>query len=145
MDFSFGNDHVGDSNGDSRLGSRAEAHFLKAIQRLDRALLADCLVAAPDDVGELLLAADLVVESELVRPDLIEDDAAGGCLEDLGFPVSVDGIDAEIGVLEPDPAVGLDGALRDRKLDFGRVRKQWQTRLVLLAARILRQVIATQR
>ena len=34
------------------------------------------LIAAPDDIAELLLAGGFVEKSELPRPDLIENDAA---------------------------------------------------------------------
>ncbi len=47
-----------------------EAEFLQTIERLDRSLLAGHLVAAPDDVAELLLARGLVEKAESLRPDL---------------------------------------------------------------------------
>ncbi len=74
--FLLGNDHVRDTNGDARLGGGTEAQFLETIERIDRSLLTDSLVASPNDVGELFLAADLVVESEFDGPDLIENHAA---------------------------------------------------------------------
>ena len=44
-----------------------EAEFLQPIEGLDRALLAGHLIAAPDNVAELLLAGRLVEEAELLR------------------------------------------------------------------------------
>ena len=41
-----------------------EAEFLQPIERLDRALLAGHLIAAPDNVAQLLFARRLVEEAE---------------------------------------------------------------------------------
>ena len=63
-----------------------EAEFFQTIERLDRALLSGHLIAAPDDVAELLLARGFVEEAEFLRPDLVEDDATRGGFDDAACP-----------------------------------------------------------
>ena len=80
--FFLRNDHVRNSDGNSGLGRFGEAEFLQAIERLDRALLSGHLIATPDNVAELFLAGGFVEESELLRPDLVEDHATRGRFDD---------------------------------------------------------------
>ena len=146
--FLLRNDHVGDTDRDAGLGRFREAEFLQPIERLDRALLAGHLIAAPDDVAELLLARGLVEEAESVGPDLVEDDAARGRFDDARFRVAVDRLLAEIRILQANPIVRFDRSIRHRELDFGRVIEERQARFgrgSRGAARILRKVITTER
>ena len=146
--FFLRNDHVGNSDGNSRLGRFRESEFLQAIERFDRAVLSGDLIATPDDVAELLLARGLVEESELHRPDGVEDDTARGRFDHAIGRVSVNGFQADVRVLVANPVVGFHFAVRHGELDFRRVRKQRQPRFrrgTRGAPRILRQVITTER
>ena len=67
--------HVIDTDGNAGTSGFAEAEFLEAIEGFDRGLLAAGFVATPDDVRELLLAADFVVKAEGLGPDLIENNS----------------------------------------------------------------------
>src|SRR5690606_22965266 len=98
-----GDDHVEDPDGGARAGRLAEAEGLQRVEGADRAVLSGDLVAAPDDVGELLLRDGRIEETELFRPDLVEADAAGGGDEDLALAVAVDPPGRPVvGVAHPD-------------------------------------------
>ena len=58
--FFLRNDHVGNSDGNSRLGRFRESEFLQAIERLDRPLLPSHLVTTPDNIAKLFLARWLI-------------------------------------------------------------------------------------
>ncbi len=97
--FLLRNDHVGDPDRDAGLGRFAEPEFLQLVERLDGAVLAGDLIAAPDNVAELLLASGFVEEAETIGPDLVEDDATRGRFDDVGFLVAVNRVLAEIRIL----------------------------------------------
>src|SRR5215211_2010163 len=72
----FRDDHVRDPDRNTGLRRPGKPELLQLVERLDRALLTRDLVATPDDIGELLLARRLVEEAHVLRPDVIENDAA---------------------------------------------------------------------
>jgi len=146
------NDHVIDTDGSACAGGFAEAEFLELVQSLDSPSLTDCLVAAPDDVGELLLAGNLVVEPKFARPDLIEEHAANSRLDDGQFAIAIYCLNSAIGILKTDAGVDLDAGLGERELDFAGLGEERHAsfgwKLSILArknARVLRKVVATQR
>ena len=59
-------DHVGNADGSPCTGGLAETEFLELVQSFHSPSLADCLVATPYDVTKLLLASNLVVETNLL-------------------------------------------------------------------------------
>src|ERR1700730_13011257 len=73
--FLLRNNHVRNSDRDSRLGCFGKPKLLQFVQGRDRFGRASDLVAAPDDVAELFLTRGVVEKSKLFRPNLIEDDA----------------------------------------------------------------------
>ena len=85
------------------------------------------------------LPADLVVKAQFVGPDLIEDHPSRGGFEDLRLLATVNGILAEIGVLETDPTMGIQRVLGNGKS----TSKRWKTgnRWSCLGAGILREII----
>src|SRR5439155_23826483 len=98
--FLLRNDHVGNPDRNSRLGRFREPEFLQLVERLDRAVLSGDLIAMPYNVGELLFARGLVEESELLRPDCVEDDAACGRFDYALGRISVDGFLADLRIFE---------------------------------------------
>src|SRR4029453_13273094 len=78
--FSFWNDHVLDANRDTGTGRFLKPELFQLVQRGDRHCRTSYLIAAPNDVAELFLARWLVEETKFFRPNLIENDATGGCL-----------------------------------------------------------------
>src|SRR5262249_50729950 len=103
------------------------------------------LIAAPNDVAELFFACCLIEETKFFRPDLIENDAPGSCLDYIGVGIPKAGLPSAVWVLEQNPIMGLDRAFNHREFDFGSVRKQRQMMSIFLSrARILSYVIATQ-
>ena len=82
LHFFLRNHHVIDTNRDTSASGLAETEFLQAIQSLNGCLLAARPVATPNDVGELLLTADLVVETERLWPDLVEGDTTSCGFDD---------------------------------------------------------------
>ena len=107
-----------------------EAEFLQLIERLDRALLAGHLVAAPDDVAELLLARSLVEETEFFGQISLKMTRPAVVSMTRRVRVAVNRLLAEIRILEANPVVRFDRAIRHRELDFGRVGEERQTRFV---------------
>jgi hypothetical protein len=78
-------DHISNTDGTARFGGFAEAKGFQAIKSEHGLVLADSLVAAPNDVGNLFLADIGIDEADVFRPDFIEADAAsGGFDDDLG-------------------------------------------------------------
>jgi hypothetical protein len=105
-------DHVDDADGDAGAGGLAEAERLEVVERAPF-LLAGHLEAAPDDVGELLLADRLVDEAEPLGPDFVEADAPGVVSMIFFVLVAEDGVLAEVGVAQADElVVQFDGRLR---------------------------------
>ena len=121
--FFFRNDHVRNSNRNTGLGRFAEPEFLEFIKRLNRSLLAGHVVTTPDDIAQLFLARGPIEKADVLRPNLIEDDAAGSGLNHARGLVAINGIPAEIGILESNPVVRFDRAFRHREFDFDRIGK----------------------
>ena len=100
----------------------------------------------------MLLAGNLVVEAELLGPNLIEENAADGCLDDGKFAVTVDCLHTTVGICKADTGVDLDATLGEGHLDAVFVNKERLTQLcsclcILLGhdAWILRDVVAPER
>src|SRR5207248_10317076 len=107
----------------TRFGRFAEAEFLEFIQRLDRSFLARHLVATPDNVTQLLLARGPIEKTNVLRPNLIEEDAASGGLDHADILVAINGIAPEIGILESNAVVRFDRVFRHREFNFDRIGK----------------------
>ena len=142
----LGDHHIDDTDGSAGTGGFLETEGLEVIEHLDGINLADCLVAAPDDLADFLLADVFIDEADASRPDLVETDAAGSGLDDLAFTqrgferseflavlvaeflalVSEDGVLAEVRVAQADPLVVAHLAGSDGKLDLRGVFKQRQ-------------------
>ena len=105
------------------------------------------MVAAPDDVAQLLLAGGLVEKSKLLRPNLIEDNPAGRRFDRLRLGVSINRLLAVIRVLDPDAVVGSNASLGHGKFHFDGIDEEWKPAVALTSAaapRVLRQVIAAE-
>src|SRR5436305_9902441 len=63
--FFLGNDHVRNSNRDTGFRRLAEAQLFELVERLHRPLLARDLIAAPDNVAQLLLARGSVEKANI--------------------------------------------------------------------------------
>ncbi len=122
--FFFRNNHVRNSDGDTGLGRVGESEFLQQIECLDRFLRTSHLVATPDDVAELFLARGFVEEAETLGPDLVEDDAPRGRLDDLRLGVAVNGLAAEVRITQPNPVVRFNRAVVDGELHFNGVAEK---------------------
>ena len=147
LHFLLGHHHVIDTDGNTCAGCFAEAEFLEAVKCFDSGLLATGFVAAPDDVRELFLAADFIVEAESFWPDLVENNPTGcGFNNRLGW-VPINRFDSVIGIFEKNAGLGSNCALGECEFDFVRVLKQRHALgfVSILAAWLLRQVIATER
>src|SRR5206468_7408556 len=72
--------------------SDLEAHVLQLVEERDRHLVAEQVVAAADERGDLLLLELLVHESQRLGDDAVEQRPPHGCLDDLAVPAQ-----AEIG------------------------------------------------
>src|SRR6266498_3102412 len=121
--FLFRNDHIRNSNRDSRLGCLGKTKLFQFVQRRDRLRWSRDLVTAPNDVTELFLARSLVEKSKLLRPNFIEDDTARSGLDNFGLSISVDRLPARIRVLNPDTVVCMNTAFCHGKFQFGRIGK----------------------
>src|SRR4030095_2234940 len=103
------------------------------------------LIGAENDVRELLLRAATVEESDVRRPNLIEDHAADSRLDVPRLSIAVHGLATDVGILETDAIVDLDRLLVERELDFHEVGEEGHTlALDLHLARILREVVAAE-
>ena len=143
--FFLRNDHVGNSDGDSRFCRFREPEFFQAIERLDRAVLSGDLVTAPDNVAELLLSGRLIEKSKLLWPNLVKDDAACRGLDRLGLGVAVNRLLTVIGVFDPDPVVCANAAVGHGKFHLHGIGKKRERAVAIgNSARILSQVIATE-
>src|SRR4029077_19317494 len=101
--FSFWNDHVLDANRDTSPSRFVKPELFQLIERDNRNYWTGDLIAAPNNVAELFLARWFVEETKFFWPNLIEDDATGGCLEYRGVGISKAGLPPAIGVLEQYP------------------------------------------
>src|SRR6266542_5324550 len=84
----FWNDHVLDANRDTSPSRFPKPELFQLIQRGNRNRGAGDLIAAPNDVAELLLARWFVDETKCFRPNLIKDDATGSCLNNVDIRIS---------------------------------------------------------
>src|SRR5206468_12777281 len=140
----FRNDHVRNSNRDASFGRLAEAELLEFIKRLNRSFLTRHLVTTPDYVAQLLLARGPIEKTNVLRPNLIEEDPASGGLDHPYGLVAINGIAPEIGIFESNAIMRFDRVFRHRELDLDCIREQWQSRLAITArgtSRPLREVI----
>src|SRR5207253_9986058 len=104
------------------------------------------LVAAPDNVAELLFAGRFIEKSELAGPNLVENDASWRGLDSFGFSTPVDGFSPKIRVLNPDTLVCANAAIGHGKFYFGCIGKEREPLAVFTwTARILGKVITTER
>src|SRR5207302_1020334 len=78
----------------------------------------------PDNIAELFLAPRLIKEPDVLRPNLIEEHAAGRGLDHARILVAVNSIATKIGILESNPVVRSNRAFRHCEFDLNRVRKQ---------------------
>ena len=142
--FLLGDDHVDDSDRSPRTGRFAEAERLELVEHFHGLRLAGDLIAAPDDVADLLLADVVIDETDARRPDFVESNAAGSGLDDLPLAqrlfqrseflailggeflafITEDGVLAVVGVPDADPLVIVDLVGGQRELNFGGVFKE---------------------
>ena len=135
----FGNHHVDDTDRGAGAGCFLEAEDLELVESFDGLLLACDLIAAPDDLTNLLLADIVVDETNAGRPDLVEADAAGSGLDDFAFAqrgfersellailvrklfalVTKDRVLAVVGVANADPRMVFDLAGCNGEFHFG--------------------------
>src|SRR5260370_30093506 len=146
--FLFRNDHVRNPNRDAGLGCFGKTEFLQFIQRRDRFSRTSNLVTTPDNIAKLFLACGLVEESQLFRPNLVEDDTARCGLDNLRLSISIGRLLAMIRILDPDPVVCPDAAFGHREFHLGSIRKEWKASLAITSCGspwILREIIAAER
>ena len=139
------NDHVVDTDRNTRTGRLLESDFFQLVEGSDCALVADSLIAVENEVTQLALAHHDVGEAQLGRPDLREDHATHGGLDDMVGRIAVDRLLAEVRILETHTIVGLQGTIHLGEDDFFFGTAQ-NDAFALLAglARFGREVIATQ-
>ena len=120
-------DHVLESHRRAGDGREAVAERLEVVDGGDGDVVAGDLVAVEDQLADRGLGALVVPEAHLLRPDVVEDDAAGGGLEraQLGVAVRTPGR-AVVGVAEADARVVVDHALGDAELNLGDVVEERQ-------------------
>ena len=121
--FLLRNDHVRDSNRNASLGRFGKTELFQLVQRRDGFGRSRDLITAPNNVAQLLLARCLVEKSQLLRPNLIEDDPARRGLDDFCLGVSVGRLLAVIGILDPNAVVCPDASFGHGKFHFGRIGK----------------------
>ena len=144
--FFLRNNHVRNSDRDSRPCRLGEAKLFQLVEGRDRRRWSRNLIAAPNDVAQLFLAGGSIKETELFRPNLIEDDAARGCLEDFYVGLSENCLAAEIRILETDAIVCFDRAFGHGEFYFDWLGEERQMAVLFHhSARILRHVIAAER
>ena len=141
--------HVGDRDGQPRHGGEVVAHLLELIEQDDRAIMAELLVAALDDLGELLLALRRVDVAQLLRDDLVEEDAADGGMilprgdvEPLGMLAVAVGLGDGGQAADLDAGVQVDLAIGVSGDDLGAVGEDHA--FPLLAELVLGQVMQTK-
>ena len=71
----------------------------------------------------MLLARGPIEKANVLWPNLIEEDAAGGGLDYPHAFVAINSIAAEIGVLESNAVMRFDRAFRHREFDLDRIGK----------------------
>ena len=153
----LGDDHVDDTNGGTRTGCFAETEVFELVENLNGLRLARNLIAAPDDVADLLLADVVVDETNAFRPDFIETNATRSGFDDLTLAqgllqrselleilggevftlVAEDAVFAMVRVTNADPLVIVDLVGSERELDFRSAFEKWQVLLffaILLGA-----------
>ena len=145
--FLLRNHHVVDSDGNARAGGRAETEFLEPVESFNSGLLATDFVATPNDVGELFLAANLIEETEFLRPNLVEDHTARRGFQNGGFGIAVDRLDPFVGIFEKNRRGGANRAFGKGEFDlFGVGKKRTALLLIgVLGTGFLREVVATER
>ena len=143
----LGNDHVVDADGHARARGLAEAQFLELVEHGHRLVVTANLVALPDEVAELALLDRLVGEAQFLRPDLAEEDAAHGGLDDLLVGIAELGLLAEIGIGQANALMGRHRAIVEGKDDLGLRAEQLQLPRVRRRRRprLRRQIEAAQR
>ncbi len=82
-----GDDEVVDAQGEAGLGGVFEAELLHGVEDPDGRLEADLEVVVEDEVLHALLAEHPVDEGEALGQDAVEDDPAGGRLDELSLEV----------------------------------------------------------
>ena len=139
------NDHVVDTDRNTCTGRLLESDFFQLVEGGDCALVADSLIAVENEVTQLALAHHDVGEAQLGRPDLREDHATHGGLNDAVGRIAVDRLLAEVRILETHTIVGLQGTIHLGEDDFFFGTAQ-NDAFALLAglARFGSEVIATQ-
>ena len=85
--------------------------------------MAGHLVAAQDDVTEILLGRGAVVKTDFLRPDGVEENAARRGLDQLLVGVAEDGLFAVIGIVQEDGLVRGDDLFLVGEENFIRVGK----------------------
>ena len=139
------NDHVVDTDRNTRTGRLLESDFFQLVEGSDCALVADSLIAVENEVTQLALANHDIGEAQLGRPDLREDHATHGGLDDVVSRIAIDRLLAEVRILETHTIVGLQGTIHLGEDDFFFGTAQ-NDAFALLAglARFGSEVIATQ-
>ena len=139
-------DHVVDTDGNARAGRLFESDFLQLVEGSDCALVAHSLVAVEDEITQFALAHHDIGEAQLRRPDLREDHATHGGLDDVVRRIAIDRLLAEVRILEAHTIVGLQGTIHLGEDNFF-FRSTQNDAFALLAglARFGSEVVATQR
>src|SRR5437870_1120192 len=98
------NVHVVDADAEPREGRITEADVLQLVEEGDRDLVAEQVVAAADERGDLLLFELLVHESQRLGDDTVEERPSHGRLEDLAAPAKADPrLEVDVLVVVGDP------------------------------------------
>src|SRR5439155_10169965 len=113
--FPFGDDHVLDANRDTSASRFGKPELFQFVQRGNRNCGAGDLIAAPNDVAELLLARWFVEETKFFRLNLIKDDAPVSFLDHRGVWISKVSLSPAIGVLEQNPIMRFNRAFDHRE------------------------------
>src|SRR5436190_8314456 len=109
--FTLRNNHVLNPDRDAGTSCFLEPELFQFIQRGNSNGRASDLIAAPNDVAELFLARCFIEETKFFRPNLIENDAPGGCLDYTGVGISKISSPPAAGVFTKTPINRFDLAL----------------------------------
>src|SRR5438552_9002506 len=143
--FFLRNDHVRNSNRDSGPCRLGEAKLFQLIECRDRCRWSCDLIAAPDNVAELLFAGGLVEKPEFLWPNLIENDATGRRFDRLRFRGAENSLSSAIRILKTNSIVCFDRAFGHGEFHFDWLGEERQMAVLFhRSARILRHVIATE-
>ena len=135
------NHHVGNTDRDARAGCLAETKLLETVKGSNGFLLTDSLIAAPDDVSDLLLPYVHIDEAEVLRPDFIEANTTDSSLDHgLGRVAEDTAFGAIVGIAKEDLLIGLQTTFGETEFDLSGVVEHRQVQALRIALTDLTEI-----